>query len=176
MRRTTRPRRRGAHRKRPNVSFALHLEDLTIPRNEGRGLLLAVACGPPAQPASQPAPPLGPGAAPPPRRPAALLTSAVLSLTFGAGVRACYWRRMSDSLVAWSIWFAVVVVPALPCLCALQSHSTPPIASTSARSVFAYLLIQRDRSHTRDLLASTLWPDLPDDVARRRLSQALPPY
>ena len=37
----------------------------------------------------------------------------------------------------------------------------PPIAGTVARSLFAYLL------------AGTFWPNLPEDVARRRLSQAL---
>lgn len=49
----------------------------------------------------------------------------------------------------------------------------PPISGAAARSLFAYLLTFRDRPHTRDLLAGTFWPDLPDDVARRRLSQAL---
>ena len=49
----------------------------------------------------------------------------------------------------------------------------PPIAGTLARSLFAYLLTYRDRPHTHDLLAGTLWPDSPNDVARRRLSQAL---
>ena len=49
----------------------------------------------------------------------------------------------------------------------------PAIASASGRSLFAYLLTYRDRPHTRDLLTGTFWPDLPDDVARRRLSQAL---
>jgi DNA-binding SARP family transcriptional activator len=49
----------------------------------------------------------------------------------------------------------------------------PPIASMAARSLFAYLLTYRDRSHTRDLLVGTFWPDLADDIARRRLSQAL---
>ncbi|MBN1135578.1 MAG: AAA family ATPase, partial [Anaerolineae bacterium] len=48
-----------------------------------------------------------------------------------------------------------------------------PIPSTSARSLLAYLLAYRDRPHTRDLLAGTFWPDLPDAAARRRLSQAL---
>lgn len=48
-----------------------------------------------------------------------------------------------------------------------------PIRSTSARSLLAYLLAYRGRPHTRDLLAGTFWPDLPDAVARRRLSQAL---
>jgi DNA-binding SARP family transcriptional activator len=49
----------------------------------------------------------------------------------------------------------------------------PAIAGTVPRSLFAYLLTYRDRPHTRDLLAGTFWPDLPDAVARRRLSQAL---
>lgn len=49
----------------------------------------------------------------------------------------------------------------------------PPIASQSARSLFAYLITHRDRPHTRALLAGIFWPDLPDYQARRRLSQAL---
>lgn len=49
----------------------------------------------------------------------------------------------------------------------------PPIPNATARSLLAYLLTYRDRPHTRDLLAGTFWPDLPDDLARRRLSQAL---
>jgi DNA-binding SARP family transcriptional activator len=49
----------------------------------------------------------------------------------------------------------------------------PPIPGTVARSLFAYLATCRDRPHTRDLLAGTFWPDLPDEAARRRLSQAL---
>jgi predicted ATPase/DNA-binding SARP family transcriptional activator len=47
------------------------------------------------------------------------------------------------------------------------------IPSSSARSLFAYLLTYGDRPHTRDLLAGTFWPDVPDATARRRLSQAL---
>ena len=49
----------------------------------------------------------------------------------------------------------------------------PAIPSSAARSLLAYLITYRDRSHTRDLLAGTFWPDLPDAVARRRLRQAL---
>jgi len=49
----------------------------------------------------------------------------------------------------------------------------PPISGAAARSLFAYLAIHRDRPHTRDLLAGTFWPDLPDAGARRRLTQAL---
>jgi len=49
-------------------------------------------------------------------RAAALLGSAVLSVALGMNVRAYYWNGwndMSDSLVAWSIWFAVLMIPAL---------------------------------------------------------------
>ncbi|MBN1660742.1 MAG: tetratricopeptide repeat protein [Anaerolineae bacterium] len=49
----------------------------------------------------------------------------------------------------------------------------PPIPGAAARSLFAYLATYRHRPHTRDLLAGTFCPDLPDDVARRRLSHAL---
>jgi DNA-binding SARP family transcriptional activator/tetratricopeptide (TPR) repeat protein len=49
----------------------------------------------------------------------------------------------------------------------------PTIPGPTARSLFAYLVTYRDRSHTRDLLAGTFWPDLPDATARRRLSKAL---
>jgi DNA-binding SARP family transcriptional activator len=51
--------------------------------------------------------------------------------------------------------------------------SLPPIPSRVARSLFAYLAVNRDRRHTRDLLAGLFWPDLPETKARRRLSQAL---
>jgi DNA-binding SARP family transcriptional activator len=43
----------------------------------------------------------------------------------------------------------------------------------AARSLFAYLVLNRERPHTRDLLAGTFWPDFDDTRARRRLSQAL---
>jgi DNA-binding SARP family transcriptional activator/Tfp pilus assembly protein PilF len=51
--------------------------------------------------------------------------------------------------------------------------SLPPVSGTIARSLLAYLVTYHDRSHTRDLLAGTFWPDLPDAQARRRLSHAL---
>jgi DNA-binding SARP family transcriptional activator len=49
----------------------------------------------------------------------------------------------------------------------------PPIRGATARSLLAYLATYRTQAHTRDLLAGTFWPDLPDAVARRRLSQAV---
>ena len=47
------------------------------------------------------------------------------------------------------------------------------ITGTVARSLLAYLVTYRDQAHTRNLLAGTFWPDLPNATARRRLSQAL---
>lgn len=49
----------------------------------------------------------------------------------------------------------------------------PPLATRTARSLLALLVIQRDLPHSRDLLAGTFWPDLPEARARRRLSHAL---
>ncbi len=48
-----------------------------------------------------------------------------------------------------------------------------PMPSRLARSLFAFLVTNRERAHTRDLLAGTFWPDMPDSKARRRLSHAL---
>ena len=48
-----------------------------------------------------------------------------------------------------------------------------PIALRAGRSLLAYLLMNQERPHTRDLLAGTFWPDLSNSGARRRLSQAL---
>ena len=47
------------------------------------------------------------------------------------------------------------------------------IPGRAARSLLAYLVIHRDRAHARNHLTGLCWPDLPDRVARRRLSQAL---
>jgi DNA-binding SARP family transcriptional activator len=56
---------------------------------------------------------------------------------------------------------------------AWDGEPLPAIPSSAARSLLAYLITYRDRAHTRDLLAGTFWPDLPDAFARRRLRQAL---
>jgi DNA-binding SARP family transcriptional activator/DNA-binding transcriptional ArsR family regulator len=47
------------------------------------------------------------------------------------------------------------------------------ISSVKARSLLAYLVAYCQQPHTRDLLAGTFWPELSDDAARRRLSQAI---
>jgi predicted ATPase/DNA-binding SARP family transcriptional activator len=41
------------------------------------------------------------------------------------------------------------------------------------RALLVYLAVESHRSHTRDSLAALLWPDLPEQVARKNLSQAL---
>lgn len=56
---------------------------------------------------------------------------------------------------------------------AWDERPLPELPGGMARSLLAYLLAYHDRPHTRDLLAGTFWPDLPDAIARRRLSQAL---
>lgn len=53
------------------------------------------------------------------------------------------------------------------------SVALAPIASRAGRSLFAYLVMNRDRPLQRDLLAGLFWPDLPEGRARRRLSHTL---
>ncbi len=40
-------------------------------------------------------------------------------------------------------------------------------------SLLSYLIVNRERPQTRDLLAGRFWPELPDDRARKRLSNCL---
>ena len=42
-----------------------------------------------------------------------------------------------------------------------------------ARALFAYLIVEADRPHRRETLASLLWPERPDTIARANLRQAL---
>lgn len=53
------------------------------------------------------------------------------------------------------------------------SVALAPIASRAGRSLFAYLVMNRDRPLQRDLLAGLFWSDLPEGRARRRLSHTL---
>ncbi len=52
-------------------------------------------------------------------------------------------------------------------------RTLPRIPSRPGRSLFAYLVLNRDREIARDQLTGLFWPDMPDSQARRRLSQAL---
>jgi predicted ATPase/DNA-binding SARP family transcriptional activator len=47
------------------------------------------------------------------------------------------------------------------------------LPTQKARELLAYLVAFRDRLHPRSVLAGTLWPDLPEEKARRRLSDTL---
>lgn len=46
-------------------------------------------------------------------------------------------------------------------------------ATDRARALLAYLSIEAHRPHRREVLADLLWPDRPEPVARRNLSQSL---
>jgi DNA-binding SARP family transcriptional activator/tetratricopeptide (TPR) repeat protein/DNA-binding transcriptional ArsR family regulator len=52
-------------------------------------------------------------------------------------------------------------------------RSVPPMPSRAARTLFAYLAVDRGTRHPRERLASLFWPDLPANRARRRLSHTL---
>jgi DNA-binding SARP family transcriptional activator/biotin operon repressor len=54
-----------------------------------------------------------------------------------------------------------------------EGRILPQIPSRPGRSLFAFLVLNRDRHLSRDLLAGMFWPDMADNQARRRLSQAL---
>ena len=49
----------------------------------------------------------------------------------------------------------------------------PPFATKKSRLLFSYLLLFRDRSHARDVLAGTFWGEYSDAVARKHLRDAL---
>lgn len=46
-------------------------------------------------------------------------------------------------------------------------------ATDRARALLAYLAVEADRPHRREALAALIWPDQPEALARRNLSQAL---
>ncbi|MBI5158392.1 MAG: AAA family ATPase [Acidimicrobiia bacterium] len=56
---------------------------------------------------------------------------------------------------------------------AREGRTLEQLPLRAARSLFAYLVLNRERPHTRDLLAGTFWPEFDESRARRRLSQAL---
>ncbi|MCW5853479.1 MAG: winged helix-turn-helix domain-containing protein [Anaerolineae bacterium] len=45
--------------------------------------------------------------------------------------------------------------------------------SDTARSLLAYLAVESDQPHRREALVGLLWPDSPEDIARRNLRQTL---
>lgn len=48
-----------------------------------------------------------------------------------------------------------------------------PDLSAKACELLSYMLLHRDRAHTREALAEVLWPDAPDPLSKKYLRQAL---
>src|SRR5687767_12281770 len=55
----------------------------------------------------------------------------------------------------------------------LGAERLRPFATRKSRSLFAYLLLYRDRCHPRDVLAGMFWGEYPEPVARKHLRDAL---
>ena len=55
----------------------------------------------------------------------------------------------------------------------IEGQSVPLPNSAVARRLLAYLLLQKDRSHSRTVVAGTFWAELSEVRARKALSQAL---
>ena len=55
----------------------------------------------------------------------------------------------------------------------LHGEAVHGFESDKGRALLAYLAVGSDRPHRRESVASLLWPDRPDDVARKNLRQAL---
>jgi DNA-binding SARP family transcriptional activator len=54
-----------------------------------------------------------------------------------------------------------------------EGQELPLPASRAARLLLAYVILHPRQWHPRGFLAGMFWPDLPEQAARRRLSQAL---
>ena len=56
-----------------------------------------------------------------------------------------------------------------------QVDGSPAVGldTDKTRALLVYLSVESSRAHTRDALAGLLWPDLPDDAARRNLRNSL---
>lgn len=54
-----------------------------------------------------------------------------------------------------------------------EAGDLPPFPTEKARTLFAYLAYHADQGHRREKLAGIFWSELPEQTARRRLSQEL---
>lgn len=54
-----------------------------------------------------------------------------------------------------------------------NQNITDTLRTAKERALLAYLTVESDRSHTREVLAELLWPEKPEGVARTNLRQAL---
>jgi DNA-binding SARP family transcriptional activator len=52
-------------------------------------------------------------------------------------------------------------------------NQTVEIPSRSAQSLLAFLILNANIRHRRERLAGLLWPDVPEEDARRNLRRAL---
>ncbi len=50
---------------------------------------------------------------------------------------------------------------------------TATLESDKSRALLAYLAVESAQAHRRDVLVGLLWPDSPEEVARRNLRQAI---
>jgi hypothetical protein len=64
-------------------------------------------------------------------------------------------------------------VPPAPPRFRRNEEPLPLIQTTKARSLFAYLVLNRRTTHSRAVLAGVFWPDMPEEDTCRRLRQAL---
>src|SRR5512136_1120947 len=55
----------------------------------------------------------------------------------------------------------------------LDGEAVYGFESDKARALLAYLIVEADRPHRRETLASLLWPDRPDAAARNSLRHTL---
>ena len=55
----------------------------------------------------------------------------------------------------------------------LNGRSVTDFATDKARALLVYLIVERDRPHRRESLATLLWPEQPEKRARQNLRQAL---
>jgi hypothetical protein len=56
---------------------------------------------------------------------------------------------------------------------ALDNGQPKTFATSAARGLLAYLAVEQDRPHSRELLAAMLWPDVPQRAAYVNLRQTL---
>lgn len=55
----------------------------------------------------------------------------------------------------------------------LDGEPVTAFESNKVRALLVYLAVEAGRPHSRDILIGFLWPDQPEQAARRNLSQAL---
>lgn len=67
----------------------------------------------------------------------------------------------------------VLLISVLGPIQVTRDNEAAVFATDRAQALLAYLSVEADRPHRREALAGLLWPDIPEALARRNLSQAL---